>query len=231
MRVLVIDNNELIRRWVKQILQEAFPLVEVGEANTGLRGIAAVHREPWDLAIVEIGLPDLSGLELLHELHSTVPRLPLMVLSLHPEKQYALRAFRAGAMAYLNKQATPAELAKATKQVLAGKMYVSSSLAVFMTNRLRENAVDPDYHKLSDREFAILVLIAKGRSIKDIAQFMTLSIETVSSYRASLLDKLRLTTTDELIRYALQHQLVDSEGDETVLQHSVSTPVKRIGEA
>ena len=92
MKVLVIDDNEFIRLGVKQFLQEAFPLVEVGEANTGLRGIAAVHQEPWDLAIMEISLPDLSGLELLRELHSTVPRLPLMVLSLHPEKQYALRA-------------------------------------------------------------------------------------------------------------------------------------------
>jgi DNA-binding NarL/FixJ family response regulator len=228
LKVLVIDDNEFIRLGVKQILQEAFPLVEVGVANTGRRGIAAAHQEPWDLAIVEISLPDLSGLDLLRELHSTVPRLPLMVLSLHPEKQYALRAFRAGAMAYLNKQATSAELARAAKQVLTGKMYVSSSLTVYMTNRLRENSVDPDHYNLSDREFEILVLVAQGRSIRDIAQFMTLSIETVNSYRASLLDKLRLTTTDELIRYAIHHQLVDSQSATKVLQRPVSTPVKRI---
>jgi two-component system, NarL family, invasion response regulator UvrY len=228
LRVLVIDDNELIHQGVKQILHEAFPLVEIGAANTGRRGIAAVHQEPWDLAIVEIILPDLSGLDLLRELHSTVPRLPLMVLSLHPEKQYALRAFRAGAMAYLSKQATPAELAGAVKQVLSGKMYLSSSLSVYMTNRLRENSVDPDHHALSDREFEILVLIAQGWSIKNIAQFMTLRIKTVESYRASLLEKMRLTTTDELIRYALHHQLVDSQGGTKVLHHPVSTPVKRL---
>jgi two-component system invasion response regulator UvrY len=228
LRVLLIDDSEFMRLGVKQILQEAFPLVEVGEANTGLRGIAAVYQEPWDLAILEISLPDLRGLDLLRELHSTVPRLPLMVLSLHPEKQYALRAFRAGAMAYLNKQATPAELARAIKQVLTGKMYVSSSLAVYMTNRLRKNSVDPDHHTLSDREFEILVLVAQGRSIRDIAQFMTLSIKTVNSYRASLLDKLRFTTTDELIRYAIHHQLADPQGATKSLQHPVSAPVKRI---
>jgi two-component system, NarL family, invasion response regulator UvrY len=228
LRVLVIDDNEFIRRGVKQILQEAFPLVEVGAADTGRRGIAAVHQEPWELAIVEISLPDLSGLELLRELHSTAPRLPLMVLSLRPEKQYALRAFRAGAMAYLNKQATPAELARAVKQVLTGKMYLSSFLAVYMTNRLRENAVDRDHHTLSDREFEILVLIAQGRSIKDIAQFMTLRIKTVEIYRASLLDKLRLTTTDELIHYALHHQLIDLQDAEKDRPCPVSTPVKRI---
>jgi two-component system, NarL family, invasion response regulator UvrY len=228
LKVLIIDDNEFIRQGVQQILSEAFPLVEVGAADTGRRGIAAAHQEPWDLAIVEISLPDLSGLDLLRELHSTVPRLPLMVLSLHPEKQYALRAFRAGAMAYLNKRATPAELAKAAKQVLTGKMYVSSSLAVYMTNRMRENSVDPDHHALSDREFEILVLIAHGQSVKDIARFMTLSIETVNSYRASLLDKLRLTTTNELIRYALHHQLIDSQGATEVLQRPVSAPVKRI---
>lgn len=228
LRVLVIDDSEFMRLGVKQILQEAFPLVEVGEASTGLRGIAAVYQEPWDLAILEISLPDLRGLDLLRELHSTMPRLPLMVLSLHPEKQYALRAFRAGAMAYLNKQATPAELARATKQVLTGKMYVSSSLAVYMTNRLRKNSVDPDHLTLSDREFEILVLIAQGRSIRDIAQFMTLSIKTVNSYRASLLDKLRFTTTDELIRYAIHHQLADPQGATKSLQRQVSAPVKRI---
>lgn len=228
MKVLVIDDNEFIRQGVKQILAEAFPRVEIGEAGTGQRGLAAVHREPWDLAIMEISLPDLSGLELLRKLHSTAPRLPLMVLSLHPEKQYALRAFRAGAMAYLNKRITPAELTRATKHVLTGRMYVSSSLAVNMTNRLRDNSGKLDHETLSDREFEILMLVAQGQPIRDIAQFMTLSIETVNTYRASLLDKLHLTTTDELISYALDHQLLDSQGAEPGLQRPVSAPAKRI---
>ena len=115
-KILVIDDHEVVRRGVKQILEENFLYVEVGEADTSQKGIAAVQQEPWDLAIVDISLPDQSGLDLLCELHSTAPRLPLMVLSLHPEGQYAVRAFRAGAMAYLTKQTAPEELARAVKQ-------------------------------------------------------------------------------------------------------------------
>ena len=208
-KILVIDDHEVVRRGVKQILEEIFPHVEVGEADTGQKGIAAVQQEPWDLAIVDISLPDQSGLELLCELHGTAPQLPLMVLSLHPEEQYAVRAFRAGAMAYLTKQTAPEELARAVKQVLTGRMYVTASLAERMAGSLSKNPTGPDHHTLSGREFEVLVLLAQGQSVKHIAQSLTLSIKTVSTYRARLLDKLQLSTTAELIRYALDHHLVE----------------------
>ena len=207
-KILVIDDHEIVRRGVKQILEEVFPHVEVGEADTGQKGIAAVRQEPWDLAIVDISLPDQSGLELLCELHSTAPQLPLMVLSLHPEEQYAVRAFRAGAMAYLTKQTAPEELARAVKQVLTGRMYVTASLGERMAGSLSKNSTSPVHHTLSEREFEVLVLLAQGQSVKHIAQSLALSIKTVSTYRARLLDKLQLSTTAELIRYALDHHLV-----------------------
>jgi two-component system, NarL family, invasion response regulator UvrY len=208
-KILVIDDHEVVRRGVKQILEEAFPQVEVGEADTGQEGIAAVQQEPWDLAIVDISLPDQSGLELLCELHSTAPQLPLMVLSLHPEQQYAVRAFRAGAKAYLTKQTAPEELARAVKQVLTGRMYVTASLGERMAGGLIKNPTSSDHHTLSEREFEVLVLLAQGQSVKHIAQSLGLSIKTVSTYRARLLDKLQLSTTAELIRYALDHHLVE----------------------
>ena len=208
-KILVIDDHEIVRRGVKQILEEVFPHVEIGEADTGQKGIAAVRQEPWDLAIVDISLPDQSGLELLCELHSTAPQLPLMVLSLHPEEQYAVRAFRAGAMAYLTKQTAPEELARAVKQVLTGRMYVTASLGERMAGSLSKNATSPVHHTLSEREFEVLVLLAQGQSVKHIAQSLALSIKTVSTYRARLLDKLQLSTTAELIRYALDHHLVE----------------------
>jgi len=208
-KILVIDDHGVVRLGVKQILEESFPHVEVGEADTAQKGIAAVQEEPWDLAIVDISLPDQNGLELLCELHSIAPRLPLMVLSLHPEEQYAVRAFRAGAMAYLTKQTAPEELARAVKQVLTGRMYVTASLGERMAGSLNKNATSPDHHTLSKREFEVLVLLAQGQSVKYIAQSLTLSIKTVSTYRARLLDKLQLTTTAELIRYALDHHLVE----------------------
>ena len=209
LKILVIDDHEVVRLGVKQILKKAFPHLEVGEADTAQKGIAAVQQEPWDLAIVDISLPDQSGLELLCELHHTAPRLPLMVLSLHPEEQYAVRAFRAGAMAYLTKQTAPEELARAVKQVLTGRMYVTASLGVHMAGGLGKNPTGPDHHTLSERESEILVLLARGRSVKNIAQSLTLSVKTVSTYRARLQDKLQLTTTAELIRYALDHHLVE----------------------
>ena len=209
MKILVIDDHEVVRRGVQQILEENFPHVEVGEADTAQKGIAAVQQEPWDLAIVDISLPDQSGLELLCELHSTAPQLPLMVLSLHPEEQYAVRAFRAGAMAYLTKQTAPEELARAVKQVLSGRMYVTASIGECMAGSLSKSPTGSEHHPLSEREFEVLVLLAQGQSVKNIAQSLTLSIKTVSTYRARLLDKLQLTTTAELIRYALDHHLVE----------------------
>jgi two-component system, NarL family, invasion response regulator UvrY len=208
-KILVIDDHEIVRRGVKQILEETFAHVEFGEAETSQKAIASVQREPWDVGIVDISLPDQSGLELLCELHSTAPRLPLIVLSLHTEEQYAVRAFRAGAMAYLTKQAVPEELVRAVKQVLTGRMYVTASLGEFMAGSLSMNPDRPGQHTLSERELEVLVLIAQGRSVKHIAQSLTLSAKTVSTYRARLLDKLQFRTTAELIRYALDHRLVE----------------------
>lgn len=207
MKVLVIDDHKVVRRGVKQILEEIFPHVEVGEVSTSQQAIAAVQQEPWDLGIVDISLHDQSGLELLCELHSAAPRLPLMVLGQRIEEQYAVRAFRAGAMAYLTKPTAPEELARAVKQVLTGRMYVTASIGAPVAGSLSMNPC-PSPHTLSERELEVLVLLAQGRSVKHIAEFLTLSIKTVSTYRARLLDKLQLSTTAELIRYALDHHLV-----------------------
>jgi DNA-binding NarL/FixJ family response regulator len=207
-KILVIDDHEVVRRGVKQILEEVFSHVEVGQADSSQKAIAAVQQEPWDLGIVDISLPDQSGLELLCELHNAAPALPLMVLSLHTEEQYAVRAFRAGAKAYLTKQTAPDELARAVKQVLTGRMYVTASIGEHMASSLSMNPTRPSQHTLSERELEVLVLLAQGRSVKHIAQSLSLSIKTVSTYRARLLDKLQLTTTAELIRYALDHHLV-----------------------
>jgi two-component system invasion response regulator UvrY len=208
MKVLVIDDHKVVRRGVKQILEEIFPHIEVGEVNTSQKAIAAVQQEPWDLGIVDISLHDQNGLELLCELHSTVPRLPLMVLGQRTEEQYAVRAFRAGAMAYLIKPIAPEELARAVKQVLTGRMYVTASLGEHMAGSLNMNPTGSVHYALSERESEVLVLLAEGRSVKHIAESLALSIKTVSTYRARLLDKLQLTTTAELIRYALDHRLV-----------------------
>jgi DNA-binding NarL/FixJ family response regulator len=207
-RILVIDDHEVVRRGVKQILEELFLYVEVGEADTGAKGIVAVRKESWDLVIVDISLPDRNGLELLHELHRTKPQLPLMVLSLHSEEQYAVRALRTGARAYLAKTTAPEELARAVKQVLSGRSYVPASIGERLADSLNKSPSGFEQPTLSKRELEVLVSLAQGRSVKHIAQSLALSIKTVSTYRARLLDKLQVTNTAELIRYAFDHHLV-----------------------
>ncbi|HSF68622.1 MAG TPA: response regulator transcription factor [Nitrospiraceae bacterium] len=208
LKLLVVGDHGVARQSMKQILEDIFPHVEVEEVDSGPKAIAAVQQEPWDLGIVDIGPSDQSGLELLAKLHNAAPRLPLVVLGRHTEEQYAIRAFRAGAMAYLTKQTGPEELAGAVKQVLTGRMYVTASLGEQMAGSRGKMATGYGQHSLSERELEVLVLIARGRSVKSIAQSLALSSKTVSTYRARLLDKLQLRTTGELVRYALDHQLV-----------------------
>jgi len=210
LKILVVGDHEVARRGMKQILEDIFPHVEVGEADSGPKAIAAVQQEPWDLGVVDINPPDQRGLELLTKLHNTAPRLPLVVVSRHTEEQYAIRAFRAGAMAYLTKQTGLEELAGAVKQVLTGRMYVTAFLGEHMPSSRGTNTTVHGQHSLSEREIEVLVLLARGRSVKSIAQSLALSFKTVNTYRARLLDKLQLRTTSELIRYALDHHLVES---------------------
>jgi DNA-binding NarL/FixJ family response regulator len=209
MKVLIVDDHAVVRRGVAQILTEAFHRIEIGEADSGKSGLAAVKKEHWDVVILDINLPDRKGLEVLRTLKADYPQLPVMILSLHPEEQYALRAIKAGASAYLTKQTAPEELVAALKQVLKGRMVVSAFLAERLSDALsKDNPTIPARQTLSGREFDVLCKLAQGQSIRAIADQLTLSVKTVSTYRARLLDKLHLKTTADLIRYALDHHLV-----------------------
>lgn len=209
MNVLIIDDHAVVRRGVAQILTDAFPRLVIGEADSGQNALKAVGKQRWDLVILDINLPDRKGLDVLQEIKEMNPALPVMVLSLHPEEQYALRAMKAGASAYLTKQSAPDELVKAVKQVLSGRMYVGAALAEQLASTLSKNPTGPSHQSLSDREFEVLRLLAQGQSVKSISHILGLSTKTVSTYRARLLDKLQLKTTADLIRYALDHHLVE----------------------
>jgi DNA-binding NarL/FixJ family response regulator len=209
MKVLIVDDHAVVRRGVAQILAEAFQRIEIGEADSGKSGLAAVKKEHWDVVILDINLPDRKGLEVLRTLKADYPLLPVMILSLHPEEEYALRAIKAGASAYLTKQTAPGELVAALKQVLKGRMVVSAFLAEHLADSLsKDDPTIPAHQRLSGREFDVLCKLAQGYSIIQIADQLTLSVKTVSTYRARLLDKLHLKTTADLIRYALDHHLL-----------------------
>jgi DNA-binding NarL/FixJ family response regulator len=168
-----------------------------------------VRRHDWDVVILDISMPGKSGLDVLDELRRLRPRLPILLLSMHPEEQFARRALKAGAAGYLTKESVPEELKEAVRKVVAGGRYVSATLAEKLAVDLRGGADTPLHELLSDREFQVLRMIASGRSVKDIAEELSLSVKTVSTYRARILEKSGMKTNAELIRYALQSQLVD----------------------
>jgi DNA-binding NarL/FixJ family response regulator len=168
-----------------------------------------VKRQAWDVIILDISMPGKSGLDILDDLHHLRPNLPVLLLSIHPEEQYARRALKSGAAGYLTKESVPEELKEAVKRVLAGGRYVSATLAEKLAFDLRRDADIPAHELLSDREFQVLRMLASGRTVKQIADEIALSVKTISTYRARILFKTGMKTTAELIRYALQSRLVD----------------------
>jgi len=209
MRVLIADDHAIVRRGLKETINESFPQTTFGEAQTAQEAIESVRRQDWDVVILDISMPGKSGLDILDDLKRLRPKLPVLFLSMHPEEQYAKRALKAGAAGYLTKESVPEELKMAVKRVLGGGRYVSATLAEKLAWDLRRGTDAPVHELLSDREFQVLRMIASGKTVKEIASEISLSVKTVSTYRSRILEKTGLRTTAELIRYALQSQLVD----------------------
>lgn len=208
MNILIVDDHAVVRIGLKQLVEEAYPYAKVEGASTGKDALGLLDRVRWDLVILDVNLPDQNGVELLKTMKSRHAALPVLMLSLHPEEQYALRALKAGAAAYLTKERAPEELATAIRQVLAGRKFITATVA----ERLAAVAFSPleqwPHERLSDREFQVLCAIGQGKTVSAIAGDMALSVKTVSTYRTRLLDKLKMRNTTELIRYTLDHALV-----------------------
>lgn len=209
MRILIADDHPLVRRGLKQVLADAFGRVEFGEVSDGREPLERVRGESWDIVLLDINMPGRSGLDVLADLKPLRPRPPVLVLSVHPEDAFALRALKSDAAGYVTKDAAPAELVAAVRKVLSGGRYLSPSLAERLVRALGEDTERPPHDALSDREFQVLRAIASGKSVSEVAAEMSLSVKTVSTYRARILQKLRLQTTADLIRYAIQKRLVE----------------------
>ena len=208
MRVLIADDHAVFRRGLKETIGEAFPKVTFGEAKTAQETVECVRRQDWEIVILDISMPGKSGLDILDDVRRLRPKLPVLFLSMHPEEQYARRALKSGAAGYLTKDSIPEELKEAVRRILTGGRYVSATLAERLAFDLRKGADTPLHELLSAREFQVLRMIASGKSVKEIANDIALSVKTVSTYRARILQKTGMKTTAELIRYALQTQLV-----------------------
>jgi DNA-binding NarL/FixJ family response regulator len=200
-----------MRRGLKLILEEEFPNMVFGEASNGQQALDLAWKQDWDIVVLDITMPGRNGLDVLKELKQIRPHIPVLVLSMHSEDQFAVRVLKAGASGYMTKENVPEELVKAIKKVLVGGKYVSAALAEKLAFRLETNYEQPLHEKLSDREYQVLCLIASGKTVKQIAAELSLSIKTISTYRSRILEKLNMKTNAELTHYALRLKLV--EGD------------------
>ena len=209
MKILIGDDHAVFRRGLKETLSEAFPKTVFGEARTAQETFELAQRQNWDVIILDISMPGRSGLDILEDLRRSRPRIPVLLLTMHPEQQFARRALKAGAAGYLTKDSVPDELKEAIKRIVAGGRYVSATLAETLAVDLRRGADLPVHELLSDREFQVLRMIASGKTVKEVADELSLSVKTVSTYRSRILEKTGMKTNAELIRYALQTQLVD----------------------
>lgn len=208
-RCLIADDHPVVRRGVRELLEEEQLCSEVCEAKSGEEALDAVRRQPWDLMILDIALPDKHGLDVLKEAKLLQPRLPVLMLSLYPEKEFAMRAIKAGASGYLTKQSAPSELLAAVTRVLQGGRYITAILAEQMASALETGGTDVLHARLSDRELQVLRLFGQGKSVSVIAEELCLSVKTISTYRARILEKLSCKSTGELIRYAVEAKLID----------------------
>jgi DNA-binding NarL/FixJ family response regulator len=208
-RILIADDHAILRRGVKEILLRELKEVECGEAEEAQQVLDLVRKQEWDLVILDVTMPGRSGLDILGDLKKAKRQLPVLVLSMHPEDQLGKRVLKAGASGYMNKEGAPEELIGAIRKVLAGGLYVSPALAERLAWDLHEGAGRPLHEALSNREFEVLRMIALGKTVTQIAEKLHLSVPTVSTHRARILEKMNMTSTTELIRYALRNHLVD----------------------
>ena len=209
MRILLVDDHVVVRRGLKQILAEEFKKAVFGEARNAPETLELVGKENWDLLILDITMPGRSGLDVLREIRKLRPKLSVLVLSIHPESQFAVRVIELGAAGYMTKEGAAEELVAAAKKVLAGGRYVSKQLAETLATNLSGDTARPPQELLSDREFQVLRLIAQGKIASQIADELSLSIKTISTYRSRILGKMGLRNNAQLMHYAMQHQLVE----------------------
>ncbi|MCK8603649.1 response regulator [Desulfoferrobacter suflitae] len=209
LRLLVADDHAIVRQGLKMILSEEFSPLVFGEARNGQELLAQLGKGQWDIVVLDITMPGRSGLDVLKEVKQQYPKLPILVLSMHPEDQFAVRVLKAGASGYLTKENVPEEVVKAIRKVIGGGRYVSASLAEKLAFDLRSDAERPLHEALSDREYQVMCMIASGKTVKEIAEQLVLSIKTISTYRVRILEKLNMRTNAELTHYAVKNRLVD----------------------
>ncbi|MFZ6640745.1 response regulator [Undibacterium sp. TC4M20W] len=207
--VLVVDDHAVVREGIKSIISTTTDMAIIAEAETGLEAIRLSRQLDFEVLLLDIALPDRNGIEVLKQIKSEKPHIAVLMFSIHREDQYAVRALKAGASGFLNKQCSSAQILEAIRQVARGLKYLSTQLAQELANNLNQEHEDALHKTLSDREFQTMTLIASGKSVSDIAKELSLSVKTISEYRSRILLKMKLRHNAELTHYAIKNQLVD----------------------
>ena len=209
LRILVADDHEVVRKGLVKVLAETLQPIKVDEARNGQEAVSKVLKSEYDLVVLDIKMPGKSGLDVLKEIKQHKPQLPVLILSMLPEEQFAVRALRAGASGYLTKDAAGDELVLAIRKALKGERYISGSLAEILAGELDSDLEKPVHEILSDREYQVMLMIASGKPVGAIAKELCLSVKTISSYRTNILLKTRMKNNSEITHYAMQNKLAD----------------------
>ncbi len=209
MHILIADDHAVVRRGLREILDDAIPGAAFSEAGNGDEVLGQLGKSTIALLVLDINMPGRSGVDVLRDVKHAYPRLPVIILSTHPEEQYAVRCLRAGAAAYINKESASEELALATKKILNGGRYISTSLAEKLLATLDEPADKPLHESLSDREHEVMKMIAAGVPLTEIGERLHVSVKTISSYRSRIMEKMQMKSNADLTRYAMTHGLID----------------------
>jgi two-component system, NarL family, invasion response regulator UvrY len=208
LRILIADDHTVVRKGLRQILLDEFPAAFIDEVPDAEELIKKVMAAKWDVVVSDLSMPGRSGLDALQQIKLSYPDLPVLILSIHPEEQYALRALKSGASGYLSKDTAPDELVKAVQKVLLGKKYISQAIAEKLANTFSSDAQLSPHESLSDREFDVMKLLANGKSVSEIAEMLSLSVTTVSTYRARVMVKMNLRSNSDLTKYAIENNLL-----------------------
>lgn len=208
LKILIADDHTVVRRGLRQILLDEFPSAVIEEVADAEELIKKVMLAKWDVVVSDLSMPGRSGLDALQQIKLSHPELPVLILSIHPEEQYALRALKSGASGYLSKDTAPDELVKAVQKVLLGKKYISQAIAEKLANTFSSDTSIQPHESLSDREFDVMKLLANGKSVSEIAEMLSLSVTTVSTYRARIMVKMNLKSNSDLTKYAIENNLL-----------------------
>lgn len=208
-KILIADDHAVVREGLKQIISETPDMLVVDEASNGQEVLDKVSEQQYNVVLLDITLPGKSGLDILKQLKSGNPKLPVLMLSVHPEEQYAVRTLRAGAAGYLTKGSAPDELIAAIRKISQGKKYISSTLAERLAFDLEVDHEKPRHEILSDREYQVMCLIASGKTLREIADELSLSTQTISTYRSRIMGKMKMKNNAEVVHYAIKQGLID----------------------